>query len=213
MSYVKETRVIVLFAALVAAAFLVPTLLPPNAAATHSPANKVAASGSGLEVASTPLVEGSSSETFTLLAGTMKTSAPTDLLVQVTMECALWTDIVTVGNDDSSATASITVWVEMDGVAIPVESGDNGEVVFCNRAYRMHTVDFDDEDARIEQYLSTRASNAFNWVLMNAGSGDHVFEVKARVDAEVTGTGQAYGAVGKRTLVIEPVKMANHADA
>lgn len=200
-----------LMLAVVALAFLV---APSAVEATHAPADKVAVAGGSIEVRSTSLVEGASSEEFVLLSGLMKTSGPTDLVLQVTLECALWTAVTTVGNDESESSARIDVWVEVDGVPVAVSADDTvspGKVTFCDRTHRMKTLDFDDEDARIEQYLRTKSANAFNWILLDAGAGMHDIVVKARVDAKVTGAGDAFGAVGKRTLVVEPVKLANDA--
>lgn len=196
---------------LVAAVLAAPLLVPADA--THTPANKTFASGSAFTMASAPLSEGSSSEEMVLLSGSMRTSSPTDLLVTVSLECALWTEVAVVGNGDAESAASVTVWVEMDGRRVPVADGDDGEVVFCDRVHGADTRDLDDQDARFRQYLRTRSANAFHWALVDAGSGVHEFVVKARVDAHVSGLGEAHGAVGKRTLLVEPVKMANHAVA
>ena len=185
----------------------------PAAVATHQPANTMSIAGSGVEVMGTPLAEGSSSEEVTLLSGRIRTSAPTDLIIRVTSECALWTDATTVGNDESQAVAALKVWVEIDGRPVPVAADDSGEdagkVVFCNRAYKRVTSLFDDEDATIKTYLSTRTANAFNWISLNLGNGVHTVVVKGQLEAQVTGTGEAKAAVGKRTLVIEPARLGN----
>lgn len=188
------------------------TALDPAGASINA-ANKMAVRGGTIEIMSAPLTEGASSEVHTLLAGTIKTSSPTDVIIQVTAECALWTGIATVGDDLSEAVASVKVWVEVDGVPVKVSSDDTedpGRVTFCNRAYKMETVNFDDDDAEIRQYLSTRTANSFNWIATNLGSAPspHTITVKGQIDSEVTGTGEAYAAIGKRTLVVEPVKLA-----
>jgi len=184
-----------------------------SATATHTPANKVSVSGAALEVMTTDVTEGSVSDVHTILKGKLRSSGPTDLILQVTAECALWTYVTTVGNAESEAIASVKVWVEIDGVPVTVAGDDTGEeagkVVFCNRAYRMETLQFDDEDATIKQYLKTRSANAFNWVSLNVGSGVHEITVKAQLEGSVSGTGMAKAAIGKRTLVVEPTKLAN----
>lgn len=185
------------------------------------PADKLAVSGSGLDSTSAEVVDGAESRELTLMTGTIKTSTPTDLIMQVTLECALWTNVVTVGNAESEAFAQVRVWVEIDGEPVPVASddeADTGEVVFCDRTYRMETVRFENENATIRQFLRTRTANAFNWIAMDGfGDGDNVHEivVKARLvvqestsDNPFDEVGLAKALVGKRTLVVEPVKLA-----
>ena len=213
MSFDPKIRSYALVAAVgIAALLLVPALLSP-AEATHMPADKMAVSGSTLEIITAPLLAGTASTTVELLSGQMKTSSPTDLILSVTLECALWTDITTVGNDDSESVARVKVWVEIDGVPVGVtgedEGEDGGKVVFCDRAFRRTTTDFDDEDARMDSYLRTRSAHAFNWIDLNLGSGIHDIVVKGQLDTAVTGTGMAKAAIGKRTLVVEPTKLSN----
>lgn len=203
------------FAFAAAFAFLAVIAIPtfaPQADATHQPADKMAVSGSSLEIITAPLLAGASTVTAELLTGTIKTSSPTDLVLSVNLECALWTDITTVGNDDSQSVARVKVWVEIDGVPVAVSSDDTaetGKVVFCDRAYRRTTTDFDDEDARIDSYLRTRSAHAFDWISLNLGSGIHTISVKGELTTAVTGTGMAQAAIGKRTLIVEPTKLAN----
>jgi hypothetical protein len=196
-------------AAAVAAAVCI-LAIPLVAAATDgtsNAANKTAATGSTVEFLS-PLAPGA-----TVLSTSIKTSTPQDLLFSVTMECALWTTVATVGNDVSEARATVTAWVEFDGVVVPVSSADpDGTVVFCDRLHRQTTTDLDDEDARIEQYLATRTANAFNWVLPDVGNGIHTVEVKADLTTAVDGADAAAQAgVGHRTLIVEPIHMAQGA--
>lgn len=212
----------ILVAALASLTLIAAPLLPQaldassSGSGQHMPADKTSVAASSIEVMSVPVVDGATSETVTLLGTTMRTSTPTDLVISVTAECALWTDVKVVGNDDSSAVASVKVWIEFDGQTIAVSddeaSGpDQGKVVFCNRAFRMVTTNVDDEDQTIQTFLRSRASNGFNWVVLNTGNGIHTIEVKANLEAESTGGGTAKAAVGKRTLVVEPVKLVNDA--
>lgn len=189
-------------AAIALAALVAVPALSQDAEATHSPANKVAAIGSTLEVAAP-------GETLTILSGSMKTSSPTDLILSVSLECSILTQVTTVGNDDQTAFGRVEVWVEIDGQPVGVTDGDDGRVVFCDRVHRQTTSLFDDEDATIESYLETRTANAFNWVALNTGSGDHVIEVKAHFTEEATDEAIAKAVVGKRTFVAEPTKLAN----
>lgn len=184
---------------------------------SHKPANKAGVSSSTIEFMSGPLTaNGSASVADSILGVEMRTSNPQDLVLQVTLECALWTQVATQGNGVSESTARVMVWVEMDGEPVKVSSDESGEdagkVVFCDRTHRQSVVDLDDEDARIEQYLRTRTANAFNWIVVDAGSGVHDFVVHAELDTEVSSDASgamAEAGIGKRTLVIEPIHLPN----
>lgn len=208
----RKIQTFALLAALAFGALVVGPRLTDTAQATHQPADKMAVAGSALEVITAPLLQGASVTTSEILSGHLKTSSPTDLVLSVSLECALWTDITTVGNDESESAARVKVWVEIDGVPVKVSSDDTadpGKVVFCDRAYKRTTTDFDDEDARIDSYLRTRSAHDFQWISLNLGSGLHEISVKAELETSVTGAGMAQAAIGKRTLVVEPTKLAN----
>src|SRR5213592_76417 len=194
-------------------------MAPPKARATHQPADKINVSASTVEVMQTQAGLGeSSSGPVTLLSATFRNSTPTDLIIQVTGECALWTDIV---SPESTAAAKVTVWVELDGVAVPVtgdsnadgvfDDPDNGKVVFCNRAFRISAPVVG--PGVVNLFQKTRSTHAFNWGALNVGNGIHTLVVKAQLDASVTGVGTfAQAAVGKRTLVVQPATLANDAE-
>lgn len=212
MSRTPTLRWFAVLAAVAFAALVFAPMVMDRAVATHQPADKMAVSGSSLEIITAPLLAGASTTTAEILRGTVKTSSPTDLILSVNLECALWTDITTVGNDESQSVARVKVWVEIDGKPVPVSSDDTaetGKVVFCDRAYKRTTTDFDDEDARIDSYLRTRSAHSFDWISMNLGSGVHTISVKGELQTAVTGAGMAQAAIGKRTLVVEPTKLAN----
>lgn len=211
----SSSRTLQALAILAAVAFAAVAFLPhltDQAQATHQPADKMAVAGSALEIISTPLLDGARVSTEEILWGQLKTSGPTDLVLSLSMECALWTDVTTIGNDDSESMARVKAWIEIDGVPVRVSSDDTnepGKVVFCDRTYRRATTDFDDEDARIDTYLRTRSAHDFQWISLNLGPGVHTISVKAELETTVTGTGMAQAAIGKRTLVVEPTKLAN----
>jgi hypothetical protein len=190
-------------AALVAATLLAVPLVVAVTTDGSNAANKTAASGSTVEVLSTLAPA-------TVLATTIKTSSPQDLIFSVTSECALWTTVETVGNDVSEAQAKVTVQVFFDGAPVPVSgAGDDGSVVFCDRLHRQTTTQFDDENATIKNYLATRSANAFNWLLPDVGSGVHTVEVRASFYTNTVGDGAlAQAAVGHRTLIVEPTHLA-----
>lgn len=195
-----RTVLAALATALVAGAVVGATMLAP-AAAGGLPANKMAVDGSVIEAAAP-------GETLEILSGVMKTSNPTDLVISVSLECSILTQVTTVGNDDASAFGRVEVWVEIDGVPVGVTSEDDGRVVFCDRAQRQTTSLFDDEDATITSYLKTRSAHSFSWIDLNLGSATHTIVVKAHFTEEASSNAVAQALIGKRTLVVEPVKLA-----
>ncbi len=179
----------------------------PGAIATHEPANKVSAAGSTTEVAGP-------NETVVLMSERVKTSATTDLILSVSAECAITTALRTVGDDHARAAGNVQIWVEIDGTPVGVDSADEtGRVVFCRRVdeREMTGWDDDDEDGTIRTFQETRQANAFNWMALDVGSATHLIEVKARLFQETpVGDATATMAVGRRTLIVEPVKAAGH---
>lgn len=175
--------------------------------ATHQPANKVSAAGSTAVVIAP-------NTAYTLLSEKIKANKPTDLILGVTLECVITTEVTTVGNDLQSAEGSVRVWVELNGVPVPVSAddtapGDVGKVTFCNQFEERETTAFEDEDATIRTLNRAGAANGFNWLRLNAGTGIQTIEVKADLTTTASDTASALAAVGKRTLIIEPVKAAN----
>ncbi len=191
----------------------IPAIVSETVDATHKPADKMAVAGSTLEVMTSGVSDGEESKTVEILSGTMKTSGPADLIIEVTAECALWTDVTTVGNDMQHALAQVEVWVEIDDEPLAISGDDTGEdqgkVVFCNRDYKVQTLQFDDEDATIERYLRSRHANAFQWTAIDVGSGDHELAVMAQLEGQASETGFAKAAIGKRSMTADSVKLAN----
>ena len=198
-----NSRKIVAAAAVVGAIVLF--LSNTGVTATHEPADKVAASGSTAVVISP-------AENVTLLSEKIRTSAPSDLLLGVTAECVITTELTTVGNDVSSAEGRVRVWVEFDGTPVPVSADDAvdpGRVTFCNRFEERETTNFDDEDATIRTLHEAGIAGGFNWLKIDTGPGLHTITVKATLSTAATDNATALAAVGKRTLIIEPTKAAN----
>lgn len=178
--------------------------------------------------------DGSTSQEFTLLEGSVKTSTPTDLYVLSQLECALWTDVKSTGKDEGSeAKAGVTCWLEVDEVPVPV-SGDYpndwvsnrqeaSEVVFNYRDFRVETsflgdiADITDDPEYLALYNRTRSSHGFNWIALNIGSGEydsstnvHSVALKGRIDVyDDDKRARAKAVVGPRTLVGVPAKLAN----
>lgn len=169
-----------------------------------------------------------------MLAGTIKTASPTDVIFHFTAECIIeervTTTLVTVGTDEdtdeSETLASAIVWVEVDGksVAVSKSAADDGTVRFCDRRLvheRTRETFFPDpEDAgttitdTITETLEGATTGAFNWVQLDLGSSPkpHRIEVKARLEAVATSPGgRAHLVIGRRTLIAVPAKLANDA--
>lgn len=201
-----------------------------NAGGTGIPANKATAAGSKRVVAGPDQV-------VRILSATMKTSKPTDLILQLTMECSIFTRLTT-SNEGASATAAGTVksWITIDGVVVPIESASqppqnpppggiaplpgpdvdapNDGATMCHRTYHRTVSDGEDPADGIDtqdDYIRTKSAHGFNWLRQNTGSGEHRIEVWAVLDQEVAGDATATVEIGNRTLIVEPTKMANDA--
>ena len=208
-----------IFWALMAVA-LVFTLTSTGAQATHQPADKVAATSNVNDV---EFVEAGESEL--LLKQSFRTSTTSDLLLQIASECSIITEVTTVGNDESSGRGQLRyhLTISTDGgperpigimqtspsTTTPGTATDDGGVVFCDRKYERETTLFNDEDATIRTFMETRSANAFNWVQLNAGRGIHTVRLYGSYDEQEVNTATAEGVVGRRTMIIEPVKAKN----
>lgn len=178
------------------------------------PANKVVAAGDHTVVMAPQ-------SGATLMSATMSTSKPTDLVLQVSLECSILTTVTNVGTSTSTASGQVRVWTEVDGQIVPIESvseppqstpppgTDADKVVFCDRT---HTVEFmpTTQTDTLKQFQETKNADAFNWLRFNVGAGEHTITVKADLASQaVNGTAEA--VVGNRTLIVEPTHMANDA--
>lgn len=200
---------------------------PNIAIGAGTPANKAVASGSKV-IAMGPGTD------VELLRATIKTSAPKDLALHVTLECSILTELITGGENSQSSTATgdVRVWIEFDNKIIPINQvsqpardpdsrpvgDDTDKVTFCNRTYHREVTDTEDQGDNdpdgtdtTHDYIDTKSANAFNWMLLNAGSGTHSIVVKADLKTETAGDAVAEAYVGNRMLIVDPVKMANNA--
>lgn len=205
--------------------------------ATHSPANKVVAAGSKVVVmqANDPAEPDPDPLVTELLSATLRTSKPTDLILAVSMECSIITDVQTGpsgtagATDTATAEGKVRAWVTIDGKLVPINSmseppqnpddqvagEDNDKVTFCNRVHTQDAEDGEnDEDGldKLRTYLETKNANAFNWLRLNMGSGIHTIKVIGELTTNTSG--HALGAealVGNRSLIAEPAKLANDA--
>lgn len=227
----------ILLALVLAGIVTVPTLLPaePAKASTStgtgtnshsSPANKVVATGEE------NIIAGPGTD-IVLMTATAKTSKPTDMMLMVTLECAIYTQLITGGTTDEGATdtalasARLDVWIEIDDVIVPISSaasppndspapGDRevDSVTFCQRDYSRTVTDEEDPQDGLDEeddYIRTKSAHAFNWIRQNMGSDTHKIEVVGELVIETDGRGTATIEIGNRVLIGEPTKMANDA--
>ena len=205
-----------------------------SATATHTPADKVVASGDSLTVVN----EG---ENQTILTATIKSSKPSDLMMHVSAECAVETTHMRDGKTSTNeAQGTARLWLEIDGKIVPIMSSsappqdpaqqpggtEEDKVTFCHREEGFSKTDnnvlctaenplppLTNQCETEEWFQNTKTANAFNWVRLNVGSGTHTIRLKADVVEESgasTGdasTAQAY--IGNRSLIVEPTKMSN----
>ncbi|MDQ4064922.1 MAG: hypothetical protein M3161_02635 [Actinomycetota bacterium] len=199
-----------------------------QANADHEPANKVAAAGSTVEVAGP-------GEKIPVLQERVRVSSPFDLILQLSAECDILTDLTfggTGGAGSASAFGQVRMWIEIDGIPVPIttkdsgppnpqQPGDDGKVVFCNRAHERSVTDHEDDDGTDEhkEMTQTRQANAFNWLALDLGfnydnpaNGRNVFDII--VYAEFTETAlnraNAEALIGNRTLIAEPTNASVH---
>lgn len=169
--------------AIVTAGLMIILVTTPSADASHEPAQKVAAAGSDVDEVddSTPI-----------LSETVRVSSTQDLVLQLTAECSILTELTTGPSDQPGATdsafafGSVRMRIEIDGKAVAVASDESaaseddadddddeiGEVTFCNRAYSRTVSDGEDDQDGLDEehdFIRTRTSNAFNWLALDVG--------------------------------------------
>ncbi|HEX2057627.1 MAG TPA: hypothetical protein VHI71_04580, partial [Actinomycetota bacterium] len=126
-----------------------------TADATHQPADKPFAAAS-------KVVRFSPGTNVTLLTATVKNSKPTDMILQLSMECSIITDNVILGSDQPGASESsltegtVRAWIEVDGQVVPIISqssppqpppppgNETDKVTFCNRVFNRTVQDAED---------------------------------------------------------------------
>ena len=152
------------------------------------PADKVTVAGSTIAVVAP-------GHTQTIMSTTMHTSAPEDLVLQLTSECSIVTQVFTSGTAAATAAGEVDmqVFVDSSPVAIvslpgqnaqsPTTPKDDGRVVFCDRVNTQSFTDGDSTAAtskdELTEYQKTKQTNAFNWAAFNVGSGTHTISVAA----------------------------------
>ena len=157
------------------------------------------------------------------LRAQIKTSEQADLIISVTAECALATDVKIKGKgtedtSESLAQIKIRALVKIDGDWVVAQPGD---VVFAYRKMILKGLLWDETqvvpaetvvlpEQYIEIYEETRTANGFNFVLKNVGQGVHDVKVQIMTDtAKGFDEANVAAVIGKRTLVVEAVRMVN----
>lgn len=211
----------------VASALLV-TYAAPEAGADHEPANKVAAAGSTVEVAAP-------GQTVPVLQERVKVSSPFDLILSLSAECDILTELTVGGGglttDSASAFGQVRMFITIDGRRVPITTSDSsppapgtqdddGKVVFCNRAHEKSIQDDEDDGTDEHRDMTrTRQANSFNWLALDVGfnyddpaNGQNIVDIV--VFAEFTETqanrGRAEALIGNRTLIAEPTNASVH---
>jgi hypothetical protein len=196
-----------------------------GAHANHLPADKPFAAAS-------KTVRFSPGARVQLLSATVRNSKPTDLVLQVAMECSIITDNIILGSDQPGAQESaltegtVRAWIEIDGQIVPIISqsstsqtppapgDDTDKVTFCNRVFNRTVQDVEHpEDGydRSRDYIETKTANSFNWVRLNVGSGVHKIVLYADLSHFATSGSSASAYVGNRSMIGLPGKFANDA--
>lgn len=197
----------------------------PAAQANHLPADKPFAAAS-------KTMRFSPGTTVELLSATVRNSKPTDLVLQVSMECSIITDNVILGSSmpgtqESAATeGTVRAWIEVDGRIVPIISdsspsqtpppaGDETDkVTFCNRVFNRTVQDTEDPQDGYDgsrDYIETKSANGFNWVRLNMGSGTHTIKLFGDLSHFSTTGSSASAFVGNRSMIGLPGKFANDA--
>jgi hypothetical protein len=150
-----------------------------QAAATHMPADKVVASSANIiEVGTGDTTQPGQPITSTptqILSASFRSSSPSDLMLQSTLECAIVTNVVTPGGTESvtrtgEAEGRIRIWMTYDsddptmGI-VPIMSvstnpqpqdenatgGDIDKVTYCNRHHKQQLTDREEDENENEE--------------------------------------------------------------
>jgi hypothetical protein len=237
-------KIFAVAAALALVAVALPVLAQSPGGGGSQAANKIVVAGASYLVMTDDTEESATASLFEDPVPTVKTSKRSDLLIQVNMECSVLTQTFVSNNplfgpQISRAEGRIVVWVEINGVVVPVDKYDvadeatgnvPGEVVFCDRAHEKEFREIMEEDeehgfnATIRDFQRTRGAHSFTWIALDVGfnhpdTRDHTIEVFARLEAGTENdpddspqNALAEAVVGKRTLIVEPVKLSRHAE-
>ena len=149
---------------------------------------------------------------YTITATTIKTSSPSDLIVQHNQECTIHTGL-NLDQDIEKATSAVREDIRLkvtraDGTteyvsAVP-GTDDDGIITMCGRAYDL---DGEPDNAEVcegdevyfDSFIRTKAAHGWDWIVLDLGSGTHLVEVQAKLVSELDAIGDGKGKKGKTT--------------
>ncbi|MAY40355.1 MAG: hypothetical protein CMN81_11295 [Spongiibacter sp.] len=173
------------------------------------------------------LLSGTASDFETVLSTGIKTPSQKDLFVQASFECGVFTQTYVLSSllepFTSSAEAIVRARVVLDPGTANERLAFPGEITLCSREQTM-TAEFagqcddanDDgtitadecEDESVDLAIKTLAANAFNFVLTDLESGEHVIAVQAQIETATSDDAAgAVAIVGNGSLGVEEVRM------
>ena len=170
----------------------------------------------------------------TFLAGDIQTSQWADVVMDVSLECGVYTETLVKskgGNSDTSrAEAGVQVRVLVDGVMAEPNGlrGDQG-VIFCSRMQEQTAVfngfyencvdangdgsisldECDLTEEELKLVLDTMGAHSFNFFLTDLDQGDHHIEVQARIWENTyaeAGSAVAGASIGMGSVSVDEVK-------
>ena len=147
----------------------------------------------------------------TILTVPIKTGTPKDLIIDVSLESSLTTNVKLRGDEGSAAAAGVAVRVLVDGqpVLIPDNPNPGNGVIFNNRLLKLEGdlkhLDTLEQDHWIQIFMTTKSANAFNFIAEDVGPGVSVVEVQVKTWYRESNPRLAYatGLVGNACVVVE----------
>jgi len=183
------------------------------------PSAKATASWVGIDY--TPPVAGQFYEDTGLMS-IIKTSEKADLILSLSAETCLGTNVKISGTgaeEISTSQAAVIARVEVYQNGILEAVAEPGEVTFGDRLIKLRgllwtgsQVGMDALPTQfIELYMKTRDAHCFNFVVKDLDSGVHQIKVfwKSTWSGVATDLGDLTAMVGKRSMVVEAVRMVN----
>lgn len=155
------------------------------------------------------------------LSATIKTSNVSDLIVSLTAEAALATDVKISSAMGPDATSTSFATIKARAIIDDVEANPAvpGDIVFNSRWMQLKGTLWGSTtspifvglpDQYIEIWEKTRSANAFNFLVPNVGVGVHTVKIQIMTDKQAGyAGGDAAAVIGKRTLVVEAVRLVN----
>ena len=141
----------------------------------------------------------------------IKTGTPKDLVIDVSVESALFTTNKIKGAGVSTAEAAVMIRVKVDGDVVGPEVAFNQRLVELSG--NLKHLDPLEPSHWIQIYMATKSANAFSWVAVDVGPNVSVVVVEALVTDDATYTGDPGGAaiadalIGWASVVVDDVML------